>query len=201
MAYLKRSTITNRRENTLNLILANEPDDEIKKALENHRDVLDIVEYFEGQVQERFAIEILEIIKIEKSSVEGVSMDFKKKKAMITTEHYHKWIIEIKSTRETTKHKIENNQMRYRVLMFIDQLLNEAPKSSSSKEIQQRIFLNICPSWLEFKQNEPSYKISKFDKFLQAVLEVYFEFCPKDRAFEKWMRYRTNGSSNNNLYP
>ena len=90
--------------------------------------------------------------------------------------------------------------MRYRVLMFIDQLLNEAPKSSSSKEIQQRIFLNICPSWLEFKQNEPSYKISKFDKFLQAVLEVYFEFCPKDRAFEKWMRYRTNGSSNKYVF-
>ena len=171
--------------------------DEIKRTRENHRDVQSIIsEYFQGHVQEQFATEILEIIQIEKSSLEGISMDFKIKKPLLATEHYHKWIIEIKSTREATKHKIENNQMRYRVLMFIDHLLNEAPKSSSSKEIQQRIFLNIYPSWLEFKQNEPSYKISKFDKFLQAVLEVYFEFSPKDRAFEKWMRYRTNGALN-----
>jgi hypothetical protein len=171
--------------------------DEIKKVLENHKDILGVVsEYFKGDTQERFAKEILEIIQIEKSSFEGVSMDFKTKQPLIATEHYHKWIIEIKSSREATRHKIENNQMRYRVLMFIDQLLNEVPKSSSSIEIQQRIFLRICPSWLDFKKIEPSYKISKFDKFLQAVLEVYFEFSPKDRAFEKWMRYRTNGPLN-----
>lgn len=164
--------------------------DEIKKALEMHQDVHGIIpEYFKGHVQEQFAREILKIIQIEKSSFEGVSMDFKTKQPLLATEHYHKWIIEIKSTRETTRHKIENNQMRYRVLIFIDHLLNEAPKSSSSKEIQQRIFLRICPSWLDFKKIEPSYKISKFDKFLQAVLEVYFEFSPKDRAFEKWVRY------------
>jgi hypothetical protein len=168
--------------------------DEIKRTRENHRDILGIVsEYFNGHIQVQFATEILEIIQIEKSSFEGVSMDFKTKQPLIATEHYHKWIIEIRSSREATRHKIENNQMRYRVLMFIDQLLNEVPKSSSSKEIQQRIFLRICPSWLDFKKIEPSYKISKFDKFLQAVLEVYFEFSPKDRAFEKWMRYRTNG--------
>lgn len=171
--------------------------DEIMRTLENHRDVQSIIsEYFKDHVQEQFATEILKIIQIEKSSLEGVSMDFKTKKPLLATEHYHKWIIEIKSTREATKHKIENNQMRYRVLMFIDQLLNESPKSSSSKDIQQRIFLRICPSWLDFKKIEPSYKISKFDKFLQAMLEVYFEFSPKDRAFEKWMRYRINGASN-----
>lgn len=171
--------------------------DEIKRTLENHRDVQSIIsEYFKDHVQEQFATEILKIIQIEKSSLEGVSMDFKTKKPLLATEHYHKWIIEIKSTREATKHKIENNQMRYKVLMFIDQLLNESPKSSSSKEIQQRIFLRICPSWLDFKKIEPSFKISKFDKFLQAVLEVYFEFSPKDRAFEKWMQYRINGASN-----
>lgn len=169
--------------------------DEIKRTLENHREVQSIIsEYFKDHVQEQFATEILKIIQIEKSSLEGVSMDFKTKKPLLATEHYHKWIIEIKSTREATKHKIENNQMRYRVLMFIDQLLYESPKSSSSKDIQQRIFLRICPSWLDFKKIEPSYKISKFDKFLQAVLEVYFEFSPKDRAFEKWIRYRTNGT-------
>ena len=171
--------------------------DEIMRTLENHRDVQSIIsEYFKGHVQEQFATEILEIIQIEKSSLEGVSMDFKTKKPLLATEHYHKWIIEIKSTREATKHKIENNQMRYRVLMFIDQLLNESPKSSSSKDIQQRIFLRIYPSWLDFKKIEPCYKISKFDKFLQTVLEVYFEFSPKDRAFEKWMRYRINGAVN-----
>jgi hypothetical protein len=169
--------------------------DEIKKVLENHKDILGVVsEYFKGHVQEQFAREILKIIQIEKSSFEGVSMDFKTKQPLLATEHYHKWIIEIKSTRETTRHKIENNQMRYRVLMFIDHLLNEAPKSLTAKEIQQRIFMRVYTSWLAFKKIESSYKISKFDKFLQAVLEVHFEFSPKDRAFEKWIRYRTDGA-------
>ena len=169
--------------------------DEIKKAIEKDRNSVGVIsEYFKGDTQERFGKEILEIIQIEKSSFEGISMDFKTKKPLLATEHYHKWIIEIKSSREATLHKIENNQMRYRVLMFIDHLLNEAPKSSTAKEIQQRIFMRVYTSWLAFKKIEPSYKISKFDKFLQAVLEVHFEFSPKDRAFEKWIRYRTDGA-------
>lgn len=170
---------------------------QIKKTIDNHRDITGIIsEYFKGEEQVQFATEILEIIQLEKSSFEGISMDFKTKKPLLATDYYHKWIIEIKSTKESTRHKIENNQMRYRVLMFIDRLLNEAPKSSTSKEIQQRIYMRVYASWLDFKKNEPSYKISKFDKFLQAVFDVHFEFSPKDRAFEKWMRYRTNGALN-----
>ena len=116
-------------------------DDEIKKALENHRDVLDIVsEYFEGHVQER-SQRFLKSLKLRRVASKGCMIS----KAIDYVEHYHKWIIEINDKRDN-KVKIENNQMRYRVLMFIDQLLNEVPKSSLSKEIQQRIFLNICPS-------------------------------------------------------
>ena len=103
--------------------------DEIKRSpREPSRRILGIVsEYFKGDTCSRAVCyrDSRNHSNREEHCFEGISMDFKTKKPLLATEHYHKWIIEIKSSREATRHKIENNQMRYRVLMFIDHLLNE----------------------------------------------------------------------------
>ena len=155
-----------------------------------------IPKYFSGEQQIQFAQHICQIIQVEKGVHEEISMNFKTKKPLLSTEHYHKWQIEIKSSKERTRYRLDNDQMRYQVLAFIDSLQEKAPKSRTNEEKQQRIFLRVYKYWNEFHSVEPTFKISRFEKFLQDIIEAVHGFPPSDRSFEKWVKNHIKKSKN-----
>ena len=155
-----------------------------------------IPKYFSGEQQIQFAQHIFQIIQVEKGVHEEISMNFKTKKPLLSTEHYHKWQIEIKSSKERTRYRLDNDQMRYHVLAFIGSLQEKAPKSRTNEEKQQRIFLRVYKYWKEFHSEEPTFKISRFEKFLHDIIEVVYGFSPSDRSFEKWVKNHIKKSKN-----
>lgn len=154
-----------------------------------------IKRYFRDEPQIDFAKDVCSIIQNIKSSQSGSNFNFKTKQPLLMTEGKHKWSIEIKSTTHRISYKITNNQMKYKVLDFIDYLQKKRPKAETNQEIQNNIFLHIYPCWLKFKLSEnpknKELKISKFDRFLQDMMELTFEFSPSERSFEKWVRNYT----------
>ena len=81
-------------------------------------------------------------------------------------------------------------------LMNVNQtVFGKFKKQNELKRFQNNIFLHIYPCWLKFKLSEnpknKELKISKFDRFLQDMMELTFEFSPSERSFEKWVRNYT----------